>query len=422
MDSHGYPYSKDIFTHVSHSIGQDGYTVTLPLESSLRTKAIVPIVVLAFAVVACIPAMDKFSRSSIELASLLVLLGCILAFLFNSHWQMILERSQRAMQHEMELKFSDSKSHDINGLDQLCCGVLPVWSGQIELGRMHTEDSITALANRFSNINERITTTLQSSQGEAGHRLIEVLRENDAELGTIIATLRSALAMKESMLSEVTSLSKFTEALKLMATKVGDIAKKTNLLALNAAIEAARAGDVGRGFAVVADEVRNLSNLSAETGKKISETVESVNKAIEATLKISRQYAQQDEQMILNSEKVIEHVVVRVQKAVVNISDSSDVLRRETRCIGEEISEVLVALQFQDRVSQVLSHVCNDMNKLQTRITGHEQLLAAGRLPEAIDAAGWLNELSQTYTVPEQHVVHTGGDPHKRSSSEITFF
>jgi methyl-accepting chemotaxis protein len=229
--------------------------------------------------------------------------------------------------------------------------------------------------------------------------------------------------MKDSMLGEVTTLSQFTEALKLMAKEVGDIAKQTNLLALNAAIEAARAGEVGRGFAVVADEVRKLSTLSGETGKKISETVERVNKAITTTLDISRQYAQRDEEMIRNSEKIIDQVVTRVQQAVVGISDSSNVLRQETQFIGEEISEVLVALQFQDRVSQVLSHVCNDMDKLKSRIADYERQLAQGNMPGSIDATAWLDELSSTYTVPEQHMVHNGGTPRAAAAtSEITFF
>jgi methyl-accepting chemotaxis protein len=336
---------------------------------------------------------------------------------------MILQRTQAATQKEMQPKCCDRKSHCIGGLDQLCSGVLPVWSGQIEMSRTHTEDSITALANRFADINERIRTTMASSQGEAGNGLVDLLHENETELGGIIAALRSALSMKESMLGEVTSLSQFTEALKLMATQVGDIAKQTNLLALNAAIEAARAGDVGRGFAVVADEVRNLSNLSGATGKKISETVETVNKAIATTLEISKQYAKQDEEMILNSENVIEHVVGRVHKAVVGISDTSNMLRQETQTIGEEISEVLVALQFQDRVSQVLNHVCNDMSKLKSRIDNQGQQLADGSMPGAIDATAWLGELSSTYTVPEQHVVHNGGVARTATaSSEITFF
>jgi methyl-accepting chemotaxis protein len=342
----------------------------------------------------------------------------------NSRWQAILHTVQVAAQEELERGYCARKSHCIAGLDTLCGNVLPVWSGQIDMARTHTEESITALANRFATISQRIESTMASTQSEAGKGLIALLRENEVELNSIIASLRSTLTMKESMLNEVNSLSQFTEALQHMAKNVGDIAKQTNLLALNAAIEAARAGEVGRGFAVVADEVRKLSNLSGETGKKISETVETVNRAIIATLEISQQYAQQDEEMVINSEKVIEHVVGRVHEAVVGLADSSDVLRRETQVIGAEISEVLVALQFQDRVSQVLGHVGNDMRKLKERIATQEEQFAEGAAPASIDAATWLDELSHTYTVPEQHVVHRGGAPRTTaaSASEITFF
>lgn len=406
------------------SMWQDRHEQATAPESIGRTPlvwATVPALVLATVGAACILAVGELNHSSMALAAFFAVLGCTISFLSISRWQMILHRTQVEAQKKMESRCCDRKSHCIGGLDQLCCGVLPVWTGQIEMSRMHTEDSVTALANRFANINQRIKTTMESSQGEPGNGLVAMLRENEVELSSIIATLRSALAMKESMLGEVTSLSQFTEALKLMATQVGDIAKQTNLLALNAAIEAARAGDIGRGFAVVADEVRNLSNLSGATGKKISETVETVNKAIATTLQISHQYAQQDEEMILNSEKIIEHVVDRVHKAVVGISDSSNVLRRETQSIGDEISEVLVALQFQDRVSQVQKHVCNDMDKLKDRIANHERQLALGVIPGSIDANTWLDELSHTYTVPEQHVVHKGGAP-RAAASEITFF
>ena len=392
------------------------------INSSPLIWATVPVLALAAVSATCILNVGEFSSSSMALASFVVVLGGTIAFLTYSHWQMMLHRTRVEAQKEIEPQCCDRKSHCIKGLDQLCSGVLPVWSGQIEMTRMHTEESINTLVNRFTNINQQIGTTMASSQGDAGNSLIAMLGENEVELSSIIDTLRSALAMKESMLSEVTSLSQFTEALKFMATQVGDIAKQTNLLALNAAIEAARAGDVGRGFAVVADEVRNLSNLSAATGKKISETVETVNKAIAATLQISHQYAQQDEEMIVKSEKVIEHAVSRVHSAVVGLVTSSDVLRQETQSIGEEISEVLVALQFQDRVSQVLSHVCNDMSKLKNRISTQEQQLAEGNMPGPIDATAWLDELSHTYTVPEQHVVHSGGVPHSAAAPEITFF
>jgi len=365
-----------------------------------------------------------FSLTAFALASLLLLLGAGLGFFGIKHGQRLLRELQASTEHSQEeLRLAEQATH-LSGLDQLCAGVLPIWAGQVEMARGHTEDSVTALANRFATINQRIANTVTSSQGASGDGLVELLHENEIELDSIISTLRSALVTKESMLNEVATLSKFTEELKRMAQEVGDIAKQTNLLALNAAIEAARAGEVGRGFAVVADEVRKLSDLSGGTGKKISETVETVNQAIAATLRISRQYSEQDEAMVTQSEEVIQHVVGRARSAALDLAASSDVLRQETCSIGAEISEVLVALQFQDRVSQILGHVGNDMEKLEEHIARHEKARAEGGAPVTIDAAAWLEDLSHTYTVPEQHIVHGGGAPSAAASTdtEITFF
>ena len=384
----------------------------------------IPTSALAVISATCILVVGGFNLLPLSLAIFVVVLGGVLAYWLSSRWQFNASQLLLATQTDLERKQRSHQLDHIAGLEKLCEGVLPVWSGQVEMARAHTEDSITALTNRFAGINQRIETTMASSQSEGSDSLIALLRENEVELNSIVATLRSALSVKESMLAEVASLSKLTDGLKRMASDVADIAKQTNLLALNAAIEAARAGEVGRGFAVVADEVRKLSDLSGGTGKKIGETVEIVNKAIESTLEISHQYAVQDAEMVVSSEKVIEHVVNRVQTAVVHLADSSDVLRHETQTISTEIAEVLVALQFQDRISQVLSHVCNDMSKLKEHIATHEKQRALGGEGSSVDASSWLEELSHTYTVPEQHVVHGGGSSRTATAaaSEITFF
>ena len=357
------------------------------------------------------------------LSTLLIALGLILGFLAQSQTRRALSDMAANAERSLESQRLAQQASHLSGLDQLCGGVLPIWSGQIEIARSHTEESITALANRFAAINQRIGNTVTSSQGASGDGLIALLRENETELNSIIATLRAALATKDSMLSEIATLSQFTEQLKGMAQNVGDIAKQTNLLALNAAIEAARAGEVGRGFAVVADEVRKLSDLSGATGKKISETVETVNHAIAATLQISQQYAEQDVAMVAQSAEIIQHVVGRTQEAALGLARASDELRSETQSIGDEVTEVLVALQFQDRVSQILGHVNQDMGKLKERIVEHEAGRSRGEAPGSLDASSWLNELSHTYTVPEQLLVHHGGKPVATAETdEITFF
>jgi methyl-accepting chemotaxis protein len=393
-------------------------------ENSPNALIAAPAIVLALVGATGILISGGLTTLALVFATLLAVLGGGLVWLTvtlsQKAWNQMLAAGEKSVADE---QLRHQASH-LAGLDQLCAGVLPVWSGQIEMARSHTEESITALANRFAAINQRIGNTVASSQGASGDGLIALLQENEAELNSILTTLRSALATKDSMLREIATLSKFTEQLKGMAQNVGDIAKQTNLLALNAAIEAARAGEVGRGFAVVADEVRKLSDLSGGTGKKISETVETVNQAIAATLNISQQYAAQDEAMVAQSEAIIQHVVGRTQEAALGLARSSDVLRNETQSIGAEIAEVLVALQFQDRVSQILGHVNQDMGKLKERIAEHEAGRAQGDVSASLDASSWLDELSHTYTVPEQLVVHRGGKPvvAATEAAEITFF
>jgi methyl-accepting chemotaxis protein len=329
--------------------------------------------------------------------------------------------SRRRLEHSV-------RAHCIDGLNPLCLGVLPVWSSQVEIARSQTESAINDLALRFGNLSQRLENAVSTSQtgdGGASQGVVALLKNSGADLHSIIGTLRCALKEKESLLHEIHALSRFTAELREMAQNVGSIAHQTNLLAINAAIEAARAGEVGRGFAVVASEVRKLSQLSAATGKQMSATVETINNAIVKTLQVSSQYAQQDEAMAAGSKQIIEKVLDQFQSTATGLNDSADVMRRESQLIQGEISDVLVALQFQDRISQVLSHVGADLDKLHQTLEACGLQLADGVMPQPLDTDAWLDALTGTYTMAEQHAAHGGGQlalQAPSSSTEITFF
>lgn len=308
--------------------------------------------------------------------------------------------------------------NEIQGLNQLCRDVLPIWAGQVEIARSITDDAITALSQRFAGLSNRVESAVAASQTSGSHStggLVTLLNESQSELASIITLLNASLEEKKTLLQAVLDLSGFTKELKQMAETVGSIAKHTNMLAVNAAIEAAHAGSAGRGFAVVADEVRKLSNHSAATGKQITEKVRAVNEAIQSTLQISQEHAEQDEVMLANAEQIVENVIGRFRNAATDLVDSAESLRAEGQHIRHEISDVLVALQFQDRVSQMLTHVHNDLHKLK-------QSLDSG--VGEIDKDTWLSALASTYTMEEQHAIHNGesGPKAASSSSDITFF
>ena len=319
--------------------------------------------------------------------------------------------------------------HAIEGLDTLCEKVLPVWNRQIDTAKVQTEEAVTALSGRFSGISQKLEAAVAASQSAAGGidsqadaGMIGLLNHSRSELDAVTVSLRGSLDTKRAMLEDISRLAGFTDELRKMAADVASIANQTNLLALNAAIEAARAGEAGRGFAVVADAVRELSTQSGQTGKRIAEKIDSVNAAIGATTRAAGEYARLDEEGLRQAEAAVHNVLERFRGAAAGLSESAAILQRESCGIRDEISDVLVSLQFQDRVSQIISHVTGDLDKLGALLAQFHVDRDAGRLPGALDATGWLNDLAQTYTTAEQLIVHTGGSAAAPRESEITFF
>ncbi|PZE10005.1 methyl-accepting chemotaxis protein [Pseudomonas sp. 2023EL-01195] len=308
----------------------------------------------------------------------------------------------------------------VQGLPELCISIAPIWSAQIESARHQTQTAIEALSERFARLAGRISEAVSSGMQADSDALVTLLAQSEVELEDIVSQLRLALSSKESLLQEVERLNSYTAQLRTMAKEVGDVAKQTNLLALNAAIEAARAGEAGRGFAVVADEVRKLSTLSEETGKRIGDTIETVSGAIERTLEVSNEHATRDAGTLENASQVIRQVIAQFRSGATRLVEHGNALRNDNAAVGEEISEVLVALQFQDRVSQMLGHMRDDIGRLAQHLEQDDA--------RHVDARSWLDELSSTYTTPEQHAIHHGrqggsgiaGASH--SASDITFF
>ncbi len=324
---------------------------------------------------------------------------------------------------------TENQEQNIIGLTPLCQKVLPIWSNQIEMARVHTEESVANLAQRFDALSQRLDAAIIASQGtvEGGQEseggIVSLLKNSQSELSSITEALSASLGEKERLLRSIEGLSGFTEKLSGMALEVSNIANQTNLLALNAAIQSARAGDAGHGFSVVADEVRKLARLSGGIGKQINGTIDSVNEAIEDTLIISRNFAKQDEQTLDKAERIISSVLSRFTHAAAELNDSTELLRTENTAINDGISEVFVELQFQDRVSQILILVCNDLNKLEQHLNELGNDNSADEIPRSINAEQWLEELTKTYTMEDQLASHEGvKNINTTNQTGITFF
>jgi len=229
---------------------------------------------------------------------------------------------------------------------------------------------------------------------------------------------------RDELLSEINNLTSIAEELSKMGEEVAGIASQTNLLALNAAIEAARAGEAGRGFAVVADEVRTLSTRSGETGSRITERIGQVNSTLFNTLEKTQKFTEQDAKLIEDAEKTIEMVVQQYRDSGGQIIKSAGQLEEESKSVKMAIEEVIISLQFQDRVSQIIDQVHHNMNELSPQVEQCLHDIHTESSPQSIDKEQWLNEFKSTYTTVEQVDLHddSSAKVQQANESEITFF
>lgn len=330
--------------------------------------------------------------------------------------------------HQAENKASCGKFDDVSEIALL-------WSKHIETGRSQTENALIEITDRFSGIVRRLedavrASSLSAESMDSTNGMVAVFSKSEVELNSVIGSLMDVIGRGESLMQEVNSLVPFIDNLTEMASTVHQIAEQTNLLALNAAIEAARAGEHGRGFAVVADEVRKLSTQSGESGRKIAETVKVISSAIAEASDKAKKSAEQDISSRENAEAAIRGVLGDFKSMTNDLSDTAATLRSSSASIKDEISESLVQLQFQDRVSQILSHIRDNIKFfsacLQKSKKGFDE---SGQLQIAdIDVVR--QKLEHSYATNEERAIHSG----KRASvaaektatapaaDEITFF
>lgn len=294
----------------------------------------------------------------------------------------------------------DQASYSRQELATLLQDVLPAWQHHVELVQTQTERAVLQLSSSFSSVLKQFDLAGIGAgaiaPGANSSTAIGLLALCERELQPVVLSLTNVIEGKDALLVNIRNLARETQELQAMAADVRSIAAQTNLLALNAAIEAARAGESGRGFAVVAAEVRMLSQRSAETGRRIGERVGQIGAIMNTTMSSAEAATIEDKRAVSLSGELVEHVLGHVRK----LGDSADAMHKHGMLVRGEVEKLLVAMQFQDRVSQILCGVNDNMNLMA-------QTLAQAGSDSMPTSDEWLNALNQTSTMNDQLYLRT---------------
>ncbi|MCY1296393.1 hypothetical protein D9M70_457790 [compost metagenome] len=163
---------------------------------------------------------------------------------------------------------------------------------------------------------------------------------------------------------------------------------------------------------MVADEVRKLSSMSGGTGTRITEKVQIMGRAMQAMVENAEQMNLMNSASIQDAEAIVAKVLGELGDGLAGQEQRLQGLQHTSRSVEQTVSAVLVELQFQDRVSQITSHVTTDMARLRLRLDD----------PGVPDSQAWLRELETSYTTLEQQRVHAGQHSVGVQQSSVTFF
>jgi methyl-accepting chemotaxis protein len=178
-------------------------------------------------------------------------------------------------------------------------------------------------------------------------------------------TLRTSQISIEQV-NHMTEIDQQMRTVQRFLADIDGIAKQTNMLALNAAIEAARAGESGRGFAVVADEVRALSLRTQQFNEQIGNTVLQTQGMVESAHAGIAALAARDTNYVLEAKLRVQHTMSQINQISQGMEEAVAQLNQIAGQVERSTNMAITSLQFQDRISQILTRAGQSLGSLQT--------------------------------------------------------
>lgn len=290
--------------------------------------------------------------------------------------------------------------------------MLPVASEQLrDIGR-EVEEAVLGLCTNFRDMVAKARASVRESQellqgGGANQKGVEVLVEtSQRSLEQLMSRLLHASETSMRAVYRIEDLQRGMQQIDETLRLVEEIAMRARLLSVNAKLEAARQSDGGKAFGVVASEISDVARLCATMGESIDATVKRMRRDVNATVEDLRSLASEDVNQILAGRTAVTAALDDISRVHLQMEQSMHVVAHAGESLAADVAGAIMRMQFQDKVSQRLSHVTHALDEM------HDELTAAlAEVPERGTGDSLrrqqeiLQRLARTYTMAAEHGV-----------------
>jgi methyl-accepting chemotaxis protein len=250
-------------------------------------------------------------------------------------------------------------------------------SKQLKQTSEQIETSVVDVCKSFHGIAERARSTVArtadflSSEGETVSRKQSfegLIAKCSETLVRILNTTEEAGEISRRAVERIRQMDTASQSISAALVRMERISHENKMLAMNARIEAAHAGRHGAGFAVVAVEVVAQTQKAREVTAEVSGLITSLRELAGSTLKDLQDMNDRDHRRIEECRREVDDSLRAMQTTHGEMKSMLTGMSEEGALLANDIGSAVRGLQFQDRTSQQIAHVVEDLETLHEKL------------------------------------------------------
>ena len=264
-------------------------------------------------------------------------------------------------------------------------GAIHLLSRHIRETKSLIETSVEEVCNSFDSTArlsqqnfDRTTAFLgqhdERASKDSGANLEVLIASSERVLHHLLDRLDGACEKSRSAIHRLNQIDERIGKIAHQLEQINDITMANRILAVNARIQAAQLGMQGSGFGVVADEITIQAKRSNEFSSSISALIDQLRDAVTLSKEDLLETASHDREAVEESKQE----VVRTHGDFRKFLDRTHGFLTEAAADSQEVTSEIHAsvrgLQFQDRASQRLDFIANELDRINGEMANEFQI------------------------------------------------